>query len=134
MISSMCSTGFWEVLRYAQDDAETDKHARPLQRHFIPSMSVCNGRKRKRDWTKSVGAFAAGPVSSLHHRFAHFRQWHLDANDGAELGPEWPHQQGGFAWSCKFRCRFTGACTCSNCRVARGSVGQTKDPDCNPDC
>src|SRR5207249_9934060 len=61
------------------------------------TMSVCDGGDRERDRTKSVGAFAAGSVSSLHHRLAHFRQRHLDANDGAELGPEWPHQQGEFA-------------------------------------
>src|SRR6266496_3248977 len=83
------------------------------------TMSVCDGRERKRDWTKSVGAFAAGPVSSLHPRFAHFRQRHLDANDGAELGPEWADQQGDFAWPCEFRCRFAGACARSNRRVAR---------------
>src|SRR6266550_9524941 len=66
------------------------EHQRPaFDTHASTTMSVCDGRERERDWTKSVGAFAAGPVSSLHHRFAHFRQWHLDANDGAELGPEW---------------------------------------------
>ena len=64
------------------------EHADPLRARFIPSMSVSNEWTGKTGWVEVAGAFAAGAVSPVHHRFAHFRQWYVDADDGAKLGDE----------------------------------------------
>ncbi len=53
----------------------------------------------KMGWIEVAGAFTSGTVSPVHHRFAHFRQWHLDADDGAKLGDERAHEQGDSAWA-----------------------------------
>jgi Bacterial protein of unknown function (DUF894). len=33
-------------------------------------------RAGKMGWIEVAGAFTSGAVSPVHHRFAHFRQWH----------------------------------------------------------
>src|SRR4030095_10804975 len=83
------------------------------------TMSVCDGRERKMDWTESPIAFAARGVSPLHRRFANFRQRNVDANDGAKLGYEGAAQQGNPAWPGHF-CRWLAVpCARSDSRFAR---------------
>ena len=64
---------------------------------------------QKIGWIEVAGSFAAGTVSPVHHRFAHFRQGRVDANDGAKLGDERTHEQSDSAWSSQFRCGIAGA-------------------------
>ena len=52
------------------------------------TVSDCDERAGKMGWIEVAGAFAPGAVSPVHHRFAHFRQRHMDANDGPKLGDE----------------------------------------------
>ena len=59
-------------------------------------------------WIEVARAFASGTVSPVHHRFAHFRQRHLDADDGAKLGHERAHEQSDSAWAGEFCCRLAG--------------------------
>lgn len=54
-------------------------------------MSVCDEAAGKIGWIEVAGAAASGTISPIHYRFAHFRQWHLDADDGAKLGDEWAY-------------------------------------------
>src|ERR1044071_9489710 len=53
----------------------------PLRGAFIPAMSVCNECAGKMGWIEVTGTFTSGTVSAVHHRFARFRQWHMDADD-----------------------------------------------------
>ena len=62
-------------------------------------MSDCDECAGKMGWIEVAGAITSGTVSSVHHRFAHFRQWHVDANDGPKLGHERTYEQGDFAWA-----------------------------------
>ena len=68
-------------------------------------------------WIEVAGAFTSGTVSPVHHRFAHFRQWHMDADDGAKLGDERAYEQGDSAWAGELRCGIAGADTCSDGRL-----------------
>src|SRR5262245_6854093 len=85
----------------------------PLQAAFIPAMSVCDEGAGKMGWIKVTGAFASGTVSAVHHRFAHFRQWHVDADDGAKLGDERSYEQSDSAWVGELRRGLAGVDTCS---------------------
>src|SRR5206468_6391320 len=51
--------------------------------HASTTMSDCDERAGKIRWIKVAGAFASRTVSAVHHRLAYFRQWYVDANDGA---------------------------------------------------
>jgi len=62
-------------------------------------MSVCDESAGKIGWIEVTGATASGAVSPIHHRFSHFRQWHVDADDGPKLGDERTHEQGDSAWA-----------------------------------
>ena len=66
-------------------------------------MSVCDERAGKMGWIEVTGAFTSGTIPAVHNRFAHFRQWHMDANDGAKLGDERAHQQSYSAWAGELR-------------------------------
>ncbi len=81
-----------------------------------------------------AGTVAPGAVSSVHHRFAYFRQRHMDANDGPKLGDERTYKQSDSAWPGEFRCRFAGARACAGGRFAGRSAGQTQDPGGDTDC
>ena len=76
-----------------------DFRAHPLRQPFIPSMSVCDEWTGKTCWIEVAGTFATGTVSPVYHRFAHFRQWHVDADDGPKLGHERTYEQGDSAWA-----------------------------------
>src|SRR5881392_1546599 len=91
------------------------------------TMSVCDERQRKVDWIEVARALTPASFPPLYYWLAHFRQWHLDANDGAKLGDERAYQQGNPARSGKFRCRSPGACACSCGRFAGRSAGQTQN-------
>lgn len=54
-------------------------------------MSVCDEASGKMGGIEVAGAAKSGTVSSIHYRFAHFRQWHVDADDGPKLGHEWTY-------------------------------------------
>jgi len=60
-------------------------------------MSVCAERAGKMGWIEIAGAATSGTLSPVHHWFAHFRQRHVDANDGPKLGHEWTYEQGDSA-------------------------------------
>src|SRR5205809_2411446 len=78
----------------ADDPSGRRLRAHPLQVAFIPAMSDCDEYAGKIGWIEVARASAPGTVSPLYHRFAHFRQRHLDANDGAKLGNERAYEQG----------------------------------------
>src|SRR5215813_6731766 len=83
-------------------------HTKAFDTNASTTMSVCDERAGKAGWIEVAGTLAAGAVSALYHRFAHFRQWHVDANDGPKLGHERAHHQGDFAWAGELCCGFTG--------------------------
>src|SRR4030095_12388893 len=89
----------------------------PLRGAFIPAMSVCDERAGKMGWIEVAGAVTSGTVSPLHPRFAHFRQWHVDANDGSKLGDERTYEQSDSAWVGELRCGLASADTCSGGRL-----------------
>src|SRR6516162_6459994 len=89
-------------------------HTKAFDTNASTTMSDCDERAGKAGWIEVAGAFAARAVSAVYHRFAHFRQWHMDANDGPKLGDERTYHQGDFAWTGELRCRFTGFDTCSD--------------------
>ena len=80
-------------------------------------MSDCDERAGKMGWIQVAGAFTSGTVSPVHHRFAHFRQRHVDADDGAKLGHERAHEQSDSAWVGELRCGFAGADTRAGGRI-----------------
>src|SRR5262245_49163918 len=82
------------------------------------TMSECDECAGKMGWIEVAGTVTSGTVSSVHHRFAYFRQWHVDANDGAKLGHERTYEQGDSAWFGELRCGVAGADTCSGGRLA----------------
>src|SRR5215831_8207740 len=91
-------------------------HTKVFDTNASTTMSVCDERAGKGGWIEVAGTFAAGAVSAVYHRFAHFRQWHVDANDGPKLGHERAHYQGDFAWAGELRCGVAGFDTCSSGR------------------
>ena len=62
-------------------------------------MSVCDEAAGKMGRIEVAGAATSGTVSPIHYRFAHFRQWHVDADDGPKLGHERTYEQGDSAWA-----------------------------------
>ena len=54
--------------------------------------------EEKEKWigSKALALLRQGPFRR--YIIAHFRQRHVDANDGAKLGDERAHQQGDPAW------------------------------------
>lgn len=63
-------------------------HTKAFDTNGPTTMSVCDECAGKMGWFEVTGSFAPGTISPVHHRFAHFRQWHVDANDGPKLGYE----------------------------------------------
>jgi len=51
----------------------------------MPRPYECFAMNAKKNRWIEVGALLRQDVSPVHYRFAHFRQWHVDANDG----PSW---------------------------------------------
>ena len=95
------------------------EHPDPLQEFSIPAMSVCDECTGKMGWIEIPSIIRSGTFSTLHHRFAHFRQWHVDANDGPELSDERTYEQGDSAWVGEFCCGVAGADIGSGGRVTR---------------
>src|SRR5207248_4629218 len=86
---------------------------KPFDTNAPTTMSVCDERAGKMGWIEVTGAFTSRTIPAVHNRFAYFRQWHMDANDGAKLGDERSHQQGDSAWAGELRRGLAGADTCS---------------------
>src|ERR1051325_11782541 len=94
--------------RFLRVSSFASPHTKAFDTNASTTMSVCDERAGKTGGLEVAGTFAAGAVSTIHHWFAHFRQWHLDADDGSKLGHERAYLQSDPSWAGELRCGVAG--------------------------
>src|SRR4029077_3797754 len=100
-----------------KQDYELSKSPQAFDTNASTTMRDSDECGGKMGWIELARAATSGTVSPVHQRFAHFRQRHVDANDGPKLGHERTYEQGDSAWAGQLRCGLASVDTRADGRL-----------------